>query len=168
MLYKVVKKLWAEFLPAEFGTLWLVAQEPQVRLQLDSAPQKGPEIPLDGILMIVGDCCTGGEISLGGIFTCGIFNLFGCKLYCSRLQTPISTPKLYINTAGLKFAYEQVTSATPERTYRHQDPLLATSANSTSKQSDNLQLAPLYVNSSRFEWENGQDVDLGSWIMVIG
>jgi hypothetical protein len=30
--------------------------------------------------MIVGGCCTGGEISLGGIFTCGIFNfLFACN-----------------------------------------------------------------------------------------
>jgi len=27
MLYKVVK-LWAEFLPAEFGTFWVVAQQP--------------------------------------------------------------------------------------------------------------------------------------------
>jgi len=30
MLYKVVKKLWAELLPAEFGMLLLVAQEPKV------------------------------------------------------------------------------------------------------------------------------------------
>ena len=30
MLYKVVKKLWAEFLSAEFGILLHVAQEPQV------------------------------------------------------------------------------------------------------------------------------------------
>jgi hypothetical protein len=30
MLYKLVKKLWAEFLPAECGMLLLVAQEPQV------------------------------------------------------------------------------------------------------------------------------------------
>jgi len=31
MLYKVVKELWAQFFfPAEFGTFWLVAQEPQV------------------------------------------------------------------------------------------------------------------------------------------
>ena len=29
MLYEVVKKLWAEFLPAEFGTPLLVAQEQQ-------------------------------------------------------------------------------------------------------------------------------------------
>jgi hypothetical protein len=30
MLYKVVKKLWAEFLSAEFGILLHVAQEPRV------------------------------------------------------------------------------------------------------------------------------------------
>ena len=30
MLHKGVKKLWAEFLPAEFGTFLLVAQQPGV------------------------------------------------------------------------------------------------------------------------------------------
>jgi hypothetical protein len=45
-----------------------------------SEHQKCPEIPFYGILMIVGGHCTGGEISLGGIFTCGIFNfLFACN-----------------------------------------------------------------------------------------
>jgi hypothetical protein len=29
MLYKGVKYLWAEFLPAEFGTFLLVAQQPE-------------------------------------------------------------------------------------------------------------------------------------------
>jgi hypothetical protein len=48
-------------------------------LQLDLAHQKGPEIPLHGIIVLVGGYCTGGEISLGGIFTRGIFNLFACN-----------------------------------------------------------------------------------------
>ena len=29
--------------------------------------------------MLVGGCCTGGEVSLGGIFPCGTFNLFACN-----------------------------------------------------------------------------------------
>jgi hypothetical protein len=38
------------------------------RLQLDSAHQKGPEIPFHRIIMLVVGCDTGGEEVLGGIF----------------------------------------------------------------------------------------------------
>jgi hypothetical protein len=79
MLYEVVKKLWAEILLAAFGTFLLLPQEVQeVRIkgpQLNLAPPKGSEIPFHRILMAVGGCCTGGEVGLGGTFTCGIFDL---------------------------------------------------------------------------------------------
>ena len=70
--------------------------------------------------------------------------LFVAVRFPASVQTPISTPKLYNTTAGLEITYEQVTPATPERhidtrmcnpTYTD-DPLVATLANSTSKQSD--------------------------------
>ena len=47
--------------------------------QLDSTHQKGPEIPIHRILMLVVGCCTGGEETLGGIFTYGIWNIFACS-----------------------------------------------------------------------------------------
>ena len=72
MLYKVVKKLWAEFLLAAFGTFLLLPQELQeVQIkgpQLNLAHPKGSEIPFHRILMAVGGCCTGGEVSLGNIY----------------------------------------------------------------------------------------------------
>ena|SRR5271155_2759364 len=63
MLYKVVKELWAEFFASDFGDVpanlattsrttdkWIV--------RLDSAGQKGPEMTLEGILIIVEGCFT--------------------------------------------------------------------------------------------------------------
>ena len=49
------------------------------RLQLDLAHLKGSEVPFHRMLMVVGGCCTGGEVGLGRIFTCGIFDLFACN-----------------------------------------------------------------------------------------
>jgi len=69
------------------------------RLPLDSAHQEGPEIPFHGILMLVGGCCIGGEISLGGIFTCGIFNLFACN---STAKGVIVTWRPWLDLAGQK------------------------------------------------------------------
>src|SRR5271170_6884528 len=63
MLYKVVKKLWAEFLPSDFGdVLANLATTNRAMdkwmLRLDSAGQKGPEIILQGILIVVEGCFT--------------------------------------------------------------------------------------------------------------
>jgi hypothetical protein len=38
------------------------------RLQLDLAHLKGSEIPFHRMLMVVGGCCTSGEVGLGRIF----------------------------------------------------------------------------------------------------
>jgi hypothetical protein len=48
-------------------------------------------MPFQGIPMLVGGCCIGGEISLGRIFTCGTLNLFDCN----------STSKLFTKTPTL-------------------------------------------------------------------
>ena len=63
MLYKVVKKLWAEFFALR---LWRCSGQPSTTsramdkwmLRLDSADQKGPEITLEGILIVVEGCFT--------------------------------------------------------------------------------------------------------------
>ena len=72
MLYKVVKKLWAEFLPSDFGdVLANLATTNRAMdkwmLRLDSAGQKGPEIILQGILIVVEGCFTAERICGSGL-----------------------------------------------------------------------------------------------------
>jgi hypothetical protein len=63
MLYKVVKKLWRNFLPSDFGdVLASLATTSRAMdkwmLRLDSAGQKGLEMTLEGILIVVEGCFT--------------------------------------------------------------------------------------------------------------
>src|SRR5271154_2096082 len=58
MLYKVVKELWADFFPSDFGdVLANLATASRTMdkwmLRLDSAGQKGLEITLEGILIVI-------------------------------------------------------------------------------------------------------------------
>jgi hypothetical protein len=66
-----------------------------------------------------------------------------------------------------------MTAANSERIFRwiptYTDDRWHTAAHSTAEQSDNLQLAPLIMRELiPVRVENGQDVDGGSWITVIG
>jgi hypothetical protein len=64
MFYKAVKKLWVEFfLPSEFGDILdnLATTSKAMdkwMLHFDSAGQKGPEITLESILIVVEQCFT--------------------------------------------------------------------------------------------------------------
>jgi len=72
MLCKVVKKLWAEFLLAEFLTFVLVTQQAEV------LSTNGDHCRIQRIKEF-GDAVQGGEETFWGIFTCGIFDRFACN-----------------------------------------------------------------------------------------
>jgi hypothetical protein len=71
MLYKEVKKLWAEFFAlrgSDFGHVlatFAITSRAMGKwmLRLDSAGQKGPEITLEGILIVVEGVVPGGSNS---------------------------------------------------------------------------------------------------------
>jgi len=73
MLYKQVKKLWAQFLASEFGTFWLVPPQPKKlwtnrgnrQIQHVRKVQERPQLPGS---MFIGGVVQGGEQSLGEIF----------------------------------------------------------------------------------------------------